>query len=123
MRVAVQPKEWQIHSYVADLLAVRAKNRVLWFHVPNEGQRAPKTGAFLKRLGMLPGVSDFVIVIEGLAYFLEIKTTTGRRSSQQIVFAQSAREAGAGYAVANTPEAAELVLDGWGALKPGRKIA
>lgn len=109
-------KEWQLHGYVADLLRFRAKAGVLWFHVPNEGLRSPRTGAFLKRLGMLPGVSDFIVIVKGKAHFLEMKTAKGRQSAEQRDFETQAVGAECLYMIARSPEAAKNILEIWRAI-------
>src|SRR3990167_8029165 len=37
-------------------------NDVFFIHIPNEGKRSPRAGARLKRMGLLPGASDFFIL-------------------------------------------------------------
>ncbi len=110
-------KEWQLHGYTADLLRLYAKRDVLWFHVPNEGKRPMRTGAFLKRLGLLPGVSDFVIIVKGKAHFLELKTAKGRQSMHQRQFELRADEAGALHMIARSPEEVKNILEKWQALR------
>lgn len=110
--------ERELHGYVADLLRLTARRDVLFAHVPNESPRSPRYGALLKRLGMLPGFADFIVIIKGRAYLLELKTKTGRQSPEQVAFAEAAEAAGATYAVARTPEQAKGILASWGALRP-----
>jgi hypothetical protein len=110
--------ERQLHQYVADLLRLRARRDVLWLHVPNESPRSPRYGALLVRMGMLPGAADLLVVVNGMAHWLELKRRTGRQSPEQIAFAAAAEAAGATYAVARTPEQAKEILNGWGALRP-----
>ena len=111
-------KEWQLHGFIADLLRFNARKDILWIHIPNEGLRAPRTGAFLKRLGMMPGAADFLIVTKGgVARFLEVKTIAGRVSPAQRAFAELALASGASYAIVRKPAEAALILEGWGAIE------
>lgn len=109
-------KEWQLHAYTADLLRLCVRPGVLWLHIPNEGLRAARTGAFLKRLGMVPGAADFLIVVRGIAHFLELKTAKGRQSPEQRAFQTWADGSGAAYMIARSPEAVRNILEIWGAV-------
>jgi hypothetical protein len=108
--------ERQLHGFTADLLRLLAAEHVLWLHIANEGVRSPRTGAFLKRMGMLAGAADFLIVVRGQAHFLELKTAKGRQSLAQLSFQTCARQAGSSYAVCRTPQAVRSTLELWGAI-------
>jgi len=117
-------KESPVHIFAVQLLTFSAAPGVLYFHVPNEGRRAPRTGAFQKRLGLLPGVADLVIVLPGgQVRFLELKREVGGTLSEnQRAFRTACEANGSPYEVATTPEEVEAVLRGWGALKTQRPI-
>lgn len=53
------------------------------FHVPNEGKRGKIGGAIMKAKGLIPGVSDFVLMHKGMFYALECKTENGKQSPNQ----------------------------------------
>lgn len=112
-------KESPVHIFAVQLLQFNAAPGVIYFHVPNEGRRAPRTGAFQKRLGLLPGVADLVIVLPGGAVcFLELKREVGGvLSENQRAFRDLCEANGTPYEVATTPEEVESVLRGWGALR------
>ncbi len=110
-------KERELHGFTADLLRLMARPGVLWLHIANEGARSPRTGAYLKRMGMRPGAADFLIVRYGHAYFLELKTGKGRLSPAQHDFEADAREAGSPYVVCRTPDGVRGVLEEWGAIR------
>ncbi len=110
-------KERDLHGYTADLLRLMARPGVLWLHIANEGARSPRTGAYLKRMGMRPGAADFLIVRYGHAYFLELKTGKGRLSPAQLVFRADTSDAGCPYSVCRSPEEVRETLDGWGAIR------
>lgn len=118
----IDPKEHQIQTGVVQLLAFTAKPGVFWFHPANEGRRAPRSGAFLKRMGMLPGVSDLVIVLPGgKVCFLELKAPGGEIGLHQITFAERCEATGAPYAIARSTEEAHAILTKWGALRVARQ--
>ena len=109
-------KERDLHSYTADLLRFTAAPGVLWLHIPNGEQRSARTGAKLKRMGVLAGAADFLVVVRGQAHFLELKTPKGRQSVAQLSFRTCATGAGSRYAIARSPEEVRNTLEGWAAV-------
>lgn len=113
-----QHREEDLQRYVVQLLKLCAVRGLVHFHCPNGEARSKVTGARLKGLGVRPGVADFCFVLPGgRAAFLELKTPTGRPSSEQRVFRADVEGAGAMYAIARTPEQVQEVLGAWGALR------
>ncbi|MCP4306591.1 MAG: hypothetical protein GY788_17320 [bacterium] len=112
-------KEHQLQKFVVDLMRIQGVPGLIFYHIPNEGQRAPRTGAFLKRLGMLPGAADIAIVLPGgQARFLELKRERkAKTSDDQIAFHELCAENGTPYAIIKTPEQAAQILLAWGAIK------
>lgn len=111
-------KELQIHMAVADLLRFTASPFTLWYHPANEGKRSERTGAHLKRMGMLPGVADFALTLpDRRSAFLEIKTDDGEQNADQISFELFCLKAGILYAVARSLDEAQAILTSWGALR------
>lgn len=108
--------EYGLHTFVVDALRLYAAPGVIYFHPANEGPRSPRYAAKLKRMGVLAGVADLVIVVEGKACFLELKSAKGKLSPAQKAFRQASASASAPYAIASTPEQACNVLLEWGAL-------
>lgn len=114
---AAQLKERQLHGVVADMIRLYRKPGTIIFHIPNEGKRTERHGAFLKRMMMLPGAPDFsVTTLGGKQHWLELKTAKGRASHEQLAFEQEARLNGSPYALARSPEEAARILYEWGAL-------
>lgn len=109
--------EFALHRYVVELLRLAARPGVLWFHPPNGEYRSKRTGARLKAMGVIAGVADIVLVIDGTAHFLELKTQGGRQSAEQRAFELAAIKAHAPYEVARSPEHARSVLTAWGAIR------
>lgn len=54
-------KEDELQIQVITYLQIQYKDK-LFFHVPNGGSRNPREGAKLKRMGVLPGVCDVLIL-------------------------------------------------------------
>lgn len=111
--------EHDLHIFTANLLRLAHAPNVMFFHVPNGEYRSKRTGAKLKAMGVIPGVADFALVLpSGRAAFLELKSEKGRQSIGQRRFEQACRDAGAQYAVANSPEEVTAILEAWGAIRP-----
>ena len=87
--------------------------RAIVFSVPNEAKRSPVMASRLKKSGMLPGVTDLVIVKEGRAHFLEVKTEKGKLSGAQLEFRELCKARGAPWAVVRSPEEARRQLEEW----------
>ena len=113
--------EADLQIQIADLLRLHEKQRrFVFFCVPNELQGKPKSVASgaarmarFKRMGLRPGVADIVIVKEGIAYFLEIKSMDGEQSKDQLQFERDANSSGAGYMLVRTFDAALATLRFW----------
>lgn len=54
--------EAELQRFIVQTLTFFGVDNLIWFHPANEGKRSPRTGAEMKRLGMLPGVADLVII-------------------------------------------------------------
>lgn len=111
-------KESDLQGFVRDLIAFNGVDGLIALHIPNEGQRAPRSGAFLKRQGMMPGAADWSITLPGgRQRWLELKTRDGRQSPTQRAFERLAERNGSPYAIARTPEEATAILKSWGAIR------
>jgi hypothetical protein len=73
--------------------------KYLCFAVPNGGARNAVTGKILKEEGVLVGVSDLIIIGEGKALFVEIKTAIGKQSDSQKEFQRRIELSGFPYIV------------------------
>jgi len=78
--------EQQIHRAVAQHLRTRAVPGLVWWHTPNGGSRGKIEGAILKSMGVRAGVSDFIFVLNGKIFALELKAEGGRASVEQLRF-------------------------------------
>ena len=69
----------------------------VFYHIPNGGFRKITTARLLKRMGVLPGVSDFFCMQPRGEYsglYLELKTEEGRLSEDQKTFLFLAQNCG-----------------------------
>lgn len=110
--------EQTLQRAVVEHLRWRARPGVWWCHLANGGWRSPIEAKIFKALGVVGGAPDLLIVINGRAYFLELKAPRGRISPAQHECHEALRKAGATVAVAdNINEALEL-LERWEILRP-----
>jgi hypothetical protein len=112
--------ESQIQRAVCDHLRLRAKPDVLWLHVPNGGRRDVRTGAMLKREGVLAGASDLLLWHDGNSFALELKSPGGRLSDAQLEFLARFNDAGGHSACAEGTDRALACLEAWGLLRGTR---
>ena len=105
--------EARLQKVILQHLKIAGVPDLIYFHPANEGRRSVVTGANLKALGMLPGVADLVIIKDGRAFFMEVKSQTGRLSDAQKEFAVAAVKAGAEWAVVHSIAEAITILRDW----------
>ena len=78
--------EQALQHAVCQHLRQRGARGLLWFHVPNGGRRTPVEAAIFSGLGVRPGVSDLILLRDGRAFALELKTERGRPTAAQMQF-------------------------------------
>jgi hypothetical protein len=111
-------REHELQRFVVETLRLYGVPNLIYFHPANEGKRSERTGNFLKRMGMLSGVADIVVILPGAAAkFLELKVPGSQTSMAQIAFAAACGANGCDYALARSPEEAAAILHEWGALR------
>lgn len=116
--------EYRLHCFVSDVLAFGCREDVVYFHVPNGEHRSISTARRLKRMSVLPGVSDFVFVTYGARVdFLELKSPTGRPTPEQMAFQARVVALGCRYEVARSGQEAVEILRAWGILERVRIAA
>lgn len=69
---------------------------------------------FMKKMGFLPGVSDIIIMHNGKAYCMELKTYKGVQSDAQKLFMKNVLLCGIDYAVVRSFEDAVECMRIWG---------
>lgn len=107
--------EEQIQIAVIQHLKLRGNPRAYWFHVPNGGSRNVIEASKLKAMGVRAGVADIVVVIDGRAHFLELKSRKGRPSKDQLIARDLVELAGGVYEIAHGLDEALATLTRWGA--------
>jgi hypothetical protein len=110
--------ERRTHILVADELRMACKPGWWWSHIPSGELRTQQTGALLKRMGLRPGMGDFLLVSPtGTHHWLELKRGYDTElGPAQIEFCRTMRGRGVPYAVARSFAAAVTQLKTWGAL-------
>lgn len=95
---------------------------VLYFSIPNERKCSPAAMNALKAMGLLPGVADLCIIIQGRAHFMEVKAPDGVQSAAQRDFQASCVIQNIPYALVNNIADALITLSSWG-VRAGRIAA
>ena len=111
------PTEQQIQLAVCRHLLWRGVPGLVWFHPPMGGYRTPTEAKIMKGLGVKAGVADLILLHNGEAFALELKTEKGRASDAQLKFATAWQLAGGSSYIANGLDEALAVLKTWGLLK------
>lgn len=110
--------EFAIHCMVADTLRRWASDGWFWTHTASGEKRDKSTGARLKRMGLKPGLFDFLLIDpHGLHYWLELKRKGEKLSDEQQAFQAILLKATVDHAMADSYYEAVRVLKYWGAVK------
>jgi VRR-NUC domain len=109
--------EAAIQRSVIQHLTWRARPGVWWTHVPLGGLRSKIEAAILRGLGTARGTPDLLIVADGKAHFLELKSAGGRTTDAQRQCHEALRAAGAEVAVAHGIDEALAWLEVWDLLR------
>ena len=84
-----------------------------WFTTFPAGGGGKVRGGQLKARGLRAGVPDILIVYEGIARFIELKSDKGRLSPEQKQCHDMLRAAGAWVSVCRSLDHVELALRAW----------
>lgn len=114
MRTISHLREDNIQRVVWSHLVHRARKGVIYWHTPNGGKRNQSEAAKFRRLGVVPGIPDLLLLADGRLYCLEIKTVIGHLSPDQKAMHAAMREAGATVATAFGLDEALKRLETWG---------
>lgn len=109
-------RERDLHRAVADYLNVALQPPTFWTTIGHGaflGEARLKRGAQMKRAGVKAGVPDILIVHDGRAFWIELKTQRGRVSADQLRVAEALNNAGCGWAVCRGVEDVEMWLVAW----------
>lgn len=86
-------------------------DRLLIFHVANERKGSIGTAMHFKRMGVRPGVADYLAFIPGKAIAIELKDDEGEQGKNQKVFQRKWEVCGNTYVVVRTLEEFKGVID------------
>jgi hypothetical protein len=109
-----RPAETPIHISIVQYLRLVLPGALV-IHPANGGKRSAREGAEFKRMGVLAGTFDLIIVTQdGRLCFLEVKDAKGVMSAPQKAFGASLDAAGVPWAVVRSVDDARRVLSLWG---------
>jgi hypothetical protein len=113
------PIERRTHIALADLIRRAGKPEWWWSHIASGELRTKETGALLERMGLMPGMFDFLLIApDGRHHWLELKRDTRSvLSNDQLRFRRMLRERGVPHFVAHSFDEAVRCLTHWGMLK------
>jgi hypothetical protein len=112
------PIERRTHIAVADLLRIAAKPGWIFSHIANGEHRSKQTAALLQRMGVRPGLFDFMLIgPDGRHFWLELKRGRAPLSEAQERFRQELVERSVVHGVARSFDDAVSCLRGWGVLR------
>ena len=77
------------------------------FSVPNEAAYKNKSFA---QTGLMVGVSDLIVVIDGKTIFFEVKTETGKQSPKQIEFEETVKNLNQDYHLVRSLEGFKKII-------------
>ena len=85
---------------------------LLFFSVPNAGQRSYRTANYFKSEGLTAGVADLVLLFpKGKTVFLEFKAKTGKQKEKQQKFQEEVTKRGFDYYVVKSFEEMVKIID------------
>lgn len=127
----IEHSEFQTQASIVNYIKLMAVCEMVCFAVPNGELRNKRTAAKLKASGVLPGVSDLILIRQAPWSFdrqpqvlcLEIKSRKGRLSEHQERFRDIVGPLGCEYAVAHSMDEAITILEQGRWVKPRSKAA
>ena len=102
-----------IHRAVVAHLRTRGLPDLIWWHTPNGGRRNRIEAAIFAGLGVRPGVTDLILLHDGRAFALELKTDAGRPTTAQRQFVSDFNAAGGTAMITNGLDQALRALESW----------
>lgn len=117
VRKLPSPKEFALHAMVADDLKRWCKPEWRYGHMPSGELRSKATAGKLKRMGVVAGWPDFLLLGPPGLRCLELKRQGEKLTAEQEEFKAFCHGVGVPYAVADSYKAAVAVLQQWGVLK------
>lgn len=106
--------ETDLHIACVQLLRLALPSKAVLHHTHNEGKRTRRDAGLAKAMGQRAGFADLMILHAGRAYFIELKTATGRQSPSQQQFEFDILQAGfPHYAIVRSVDELIGVLRAW----------
>jgi hypothetical protein len=110
--------EFALQCLVADILRRWIKPGWRFTHIASGEYRSKATAGRLKRMGVIPGWPDLILLSPAaLAHFLELKRRGEKLSEDQDEFAEYALAHGYPFEWTDNFDKALAILKGWGALR------
>ena len=112
------PIERRTHIAIADLFRWQAHHKGWWWsHVGSGEYRTEKTSALLKKMGLRPGMLDFLLISPtGQHFWLELKRGPAPLTEAQQAFIAQLERRGVPWFVARDYDSAVKQLEAWGVL-------
>ncbi len=110
-------REDDLHRAIVALIDREARPGALAFHAANGGKRSISEARKFKGLGVVPGVPDIVVLCDGRAFGLEVKTDKGVLSAAQKQMRERFVRAGCEYEVVRSVTRARQILRRWGVIE------
>lgn len=106
--------EYELHCAIWDYLSWAVLPPTVVSTIGHGGYKLTKrASARLKRVGLVPGIPDMMLIHAGRAHFIEIKTPTGALSPAQVAMRDRLAAAHARVATARSVPEVERLLDAW----------
>jgi hypothetical protein len=106
--------EARIQAAIVEWVRIAAAG-VLIFAVPNGGLRSKAEAARMKWTGTVAGIPDLCVIAPGgRAFFLEVKTSNGRLSDDQLAIVDALSKLGAPFRTVRSIDDVRQTFSGWG---------
>jgi len=109
--------EYDLQCAVVEHLRLRGVEGLRFWHTPNGGFRNVREAARFKKMGVLPGVADLILVRDGSNYALELKVGRRPLSQSQTELLRFLRANGWLVWVASGIDEALRALECWGLIR------
>ena len=110
--------EGPIHRSIIIYLRHVLPGSAIIHHSPNEGNRGgvkgARDGVHRKKMGVMPGFPDIIILVSGVFYALEVKSGKGALSTAQRSVKKTMECQGVDYAVVRSIDDTKATLIEWG---------
>lgn len=102
--------EFELQCVVADWMRYAMPARAPWTAFPAGEARTAMTGGRLKRMGLMPGWPDIIVLFDGLFIGIELKAGKGRMSDEQAAVQHGIIENGGWFQVCRSLDEVQALL-------------